>query len=266
MRRARQPYVREFARYRIDLTTMAEEAAIAARLRDVGLVSLDGLTSRSAVLAFAARIMDLARHRDSDSDGLTAIRDTGRHAHREGFAGFGDGELALHTDRSGTPDPPRLVLLVCGKAADQGGECLLTDGKAVHTQLITGDREAAQALAQPRTTYFGDGDGQAAEVFTIHRDHRVSVRLRLDGLARWTPTVEPYVPLLRATAVQHQISLALAPGQGYLLDNERWLHGRRAFVGDRLCWRALGYPRFPMPRGFMPARSPVPRPVFTEAG
>ncbi|MBB4928883.1 hypothetical protein FHR34_007980 [Kitasatospora kifunensis] len=31
--------------------------------------------------------MSITAHRDSDPDGLTVIRDTGRHADRPGFAG-----------------------------------------------------------------------------------------------------------------------------------------------------------------------------------
>ncbi|GAU70589.1 putative taurine dioxygenase [Streptomyces sp. NBRC 110611] len=266
MRRPHQPYADAFAHHRIDLMVPSVEAAIAAQLRDMGLVTLDGLTSRDAVLAFATRIMHLVPHRDSDSDGLTTIRDTRRHPHRAGFAGFGHGELAPHTERSGTPNPPRLMLLVCGQAAVTGGESLLTDGQAVHTDLFLGGQEAGLALAQPRTAFFGAGDGHTTQVFTVHRSQRVSVRLRLDRLARWSPIVQPHLPQLRTAAVSHQITLALAPGQGYLLDNERWLHARRAFTGDRLCWRALGNPRIPMTRGFAPAPEAVPPAMLSEAG
>ena len=266
MHRAPQPYVDAFACHHIDLAAPGAEAMLAAHLRDVGLVTLDGFTSRNAVLAFVNRIMNLVPHRDSELDRLTTIRDTRRHTHRAGFAGFGNGDLDPHTERSGTPDPPRLMLLVCGQAAVTGGESLLTDGQAVHTGLFIGGREAGLALAQPRTAFFGAGDGHATQVFTVHRDQRVSVRLRLDGLARWSPIVQPYLPQLRAAAIRHQIPLPLAPGQGYLLDNERWLHGRRAFTGDRLCWRALGHPRFPMLRGFEPALETVLPPMLSEAG
>jgi hypothetical protein len=266
MRRVHQPYADAFAHHHIDLSAPGVEVMITAQLRDVGLVTLDGLTSRSAVLAFATRIMNLVPHRDSETDGLTAIRDTHRHARRAGFAGFGSGGLDPHTERSGTPHPPRLMLLVSGRAAVRGGTSLLTDGRVVHADLFLGDREAGAALTQPRTAFFGAGDGHATQVFTAHSDQRVSVRLRLDSLARWNPIVQPHLPHLRAAAVRHQIPLALAPGQGYLLDNERWLHARSAFTGDRLCWRALGEPRFPMPRGFAPISEVAAPPMLTEVG
>jgi hypothetical protein len=267
MRRVHQPYADVFLRNRVDLAVPGAEEKIAGRLRDTGLVTVDGLASRIAVLAFATRFMNLVPHRDSDSDGLTTIRDTRRHAHRAGFAGFGNGPLDPHTERSGTPNPPRLMLLVCGQAAETGGECLLTDGQAVHCDVFTGEREAGGALAQPRTAFFGAGDGHATQVFTVHDDLRVSVRLRFDGLARWNPIVQPYLPRLRAAAGRHQVRLDLAPGQGYLLDNERWLHARRAFTGDRLFWRALGEPLFPMLRGFSSAApTSVRTPMLSETG
>ncbi|MEU8804764.1 TauD/TfdA family dioxygenase [Spirillospora sp. NPDC048819] len=227
---------------------------IAQRLRDVGLVVLEGMASRGEVLALASRVMDITAHRDSDPDGLTTIRDTGRHLDRPGFAGFTDKELAPHTERSGIATPPRLMLLVCGRPAGQGGECLLTDARAVHAELVENRREAALALSEPRTTFFGAGDGHAAQVFTAHPAGRVSVRLRLDGLARWSPMVQPHLRDLWEATLQHQLSLRLAAGQGYLLDNTRWLHARQAFTGDRLCWRALGEPKFELPVGFAPTR------------
>ncbi|MFF7092837.1 TauD/TfdA family dioxygenase [Streptomyces rubradiris] len=266
MRRAHEPYADVFVRNRVDLTVLGAEEEIAGRLRETGLVTVDGLASRTAVLAFAVRIMKLVPHRDSDSDGITTIRDTRRHTLRAGFAGFGNGALDPHTERSGTPNPPRLMLLVCGQAAETGGECLLTDGQAVHSDLFTGEREAGSALAQPRTAFFGAGDGHATQVFTVHDDLRVSMRLRFDRLARWNPMVQPYLPHLRAAVARHQVPLDLAPGQGYLLDNERWLHARRAFTGDRVFWRALGQPLFPMPRGFAPAPTSARTPMFSEAG
>ncbi|MFV2178021.1 TauD/TfdA family dioxygenase [Actinomadura sp. LOL_016] len=228
---------------------------IAERLRGVGLVVLDGLTSRAEVLALASQVMDVTAHRDSDADGLTTICDTGRHQGRSGFAGFTNGELAPHTERSGTSVPPRLMLLVCANPAPVGGESLLTDARTVHAELIQHRRDAAAALSTPRTAFFGAGDGHATQVFTAHADHRIAMRLRLDDLARWSPLVQPYVRDLRATAVAHQLALPLAAGQGYLLDNSRWLHARNAFTGRRLCWRALGEPKFPLAPGFAADRT-----------
>ncbi|MFE7317826.1 hypothetical protein ACFU7T_32705 [Streptomyces sp. NPDC057555] len=46
--------------------------------------------------------------------------------------------------------------------------------------------------------------------------------------------------------------MELHAGEGYLLDNYRWLHACTAFLGTRRCYRALGNPRFRLPHGFTP--------------
>ncbi|MCC3771717.1 TauD/TfdA family dioxygenase, partial [Streptomyces sp. UNOC14_S4] len=224
-----------FSAHFVDIQSPRVEEAVRERLRDSGMITLGGFSSRTAVRDFASRIMDIAPHRDSDPDGLTTIRDTRRHTHLAGYGGFGNGELAPHTERSGVPEPPRLMLLVCGTPAYVGGECLLTDGRAVYTDLAARRRDAILALSKPRTAFFGGGDGHPTQVLTEHPDGRVSVRLRLDGLARFSPIVQSYLPDLRSALTTYQIRLPLAVGQGYLLDNERWLHARAAFTGPRLC-------------------------------
>jgi hypothetical protein len=110
-----------------DLTSADAEARVAERLRDTGLIIFDGLAGRRSVLAFATRIMAVTPHRDSDSDGLTTIRDIPGTCGRAGYAGFGREELLAHTEGSSLPDPPRLLLLACQRPADQGGECLLAE-------------------------------------------------------------------------------------------------------------------------------------------
>ncbi|MGW5868357.1 TauD/TfdA family dioxygenase [Streptomyces sp. NPDC055239] len=246
-----------FARHLVDVASPDAQDKIAGQLRERGLVTVTGLASRTAVLSFASRIMEIIPHRDSESDGLTTIRNTDQLAARPGFAGFGSGELAPHTERSGIPVPPRLMLLVCRQKATAGGESLLADGREVHTEIFQHSYEAGVALSTPRTAYFGAGDGHLAEIFTNHPEGDVSIRLRLDRLAQFNPTVQPYVSRLRSVICRHQLRLPLTAGQGYLLDNRRWLHARTAFTGDRVCWRALGEPHFSVPHGFTPKAQPI---------
>ncbi|MEU9113258.1 TauD/TfdA family dioxygenase [Streptomyces sp. NPDC048483] len=226
--------------------------AVEEQISEVGLVTFDGLDSRDAVLDIATRYLNISTHRDSDPDGLTVIRDTGRHTHRAGFGGLGRGELAPHTDRSSLPAPPRLMLFVCARPAEQGGICLLTDGQAVHSDLQANQPDALATLIEQRAAFFGRADGVFAPVFDHLPGGRLSIRLRQDDLVRWHPFTRAYVPHLRTAAVRHQQPLELDAGEGYLLDNHRWLHARTAFLGPRRCYRALGNPRFRLPRGFAP--------------
>lgn len=221
-----------------------ETAAIHDALHNTGLVTLELLPTRQDVFDAASRIMHVTPHEAGEPDGLTAIRDTGQHTGREGFAGLGSGEVLPHTERSSLPVPPRLMMLVCVRPATTGGVCLLADGHAVYDDLADNHPEALAALSEPRSAFFGGGDGHLGAVFT-HRPGtlRPEVRLRWDGLARFSPLLQPYLPVLRAVIARHQRVLTLGAGQGYVLDNTRWLHARTAFTGPRLCYRALGEPK-----------------------
>ncbi|ANP48343.1 hypothetical protein J2Z21_009820 [Streptomyces griseochromogenes] len=256
---------RFFADHYVNLRAPHASDAIAAQLRDTGLVTLNGLTTRQAVLVSASQPMEITPHPHGAPDGLTLIHDTGGHAHCTGFAGLGNGELLAHTERSGTPKPPRLILLVCLQPASTGGETILTDGLDIHARLASQNRAAAIAFSQPRTAYFGTGTGHASQVFTVEADGRISIRLRQDGLARWSPFVQPYLPALRTAIAASQHRLTLQVGQGYLLDNHRWLHARTRFTGDRRLLRALGAPHVVLPNGFTPCPTASVLPMTSGA-
>ncbi|MCA1218566.1 TauD/TfdA family dioxygenase [Streptomyces sp. 8L] len=257
-----------FADHYVDVRSPHARGVIATQLRRTGLVTLDGLVNRQHVLGVASRLMTITPHPHAAHDRLTLIHDTGSHAHRAGFAGLGSGELRAHTEGSSTLTPPRLMLLVCLQPAPAGGETLLADGRAVHWSLTRESRDAVIALYQPRTVYFGAGTGHATRVFTPEVDGRVSIRLRQDGLARWSPIVQPCLPALRQAIAINQQRLTLQAGQGYLLDNHRWLHARTRFTGDRRLLRALGTPLFRLPDGFAPhpAAAALPRPSEPASG
>ncbi|MGW6455494.1 TauD/TfdA family dioxygenase [Streptomyces sp. NPDC055078] len=239
-----------FTAHRVDVHAPEAEPEIARRLRTHGLVTVEGLFTRRDVLALATRLMHLSPHPDSDPDGLTAIQHTQRHAGRLGYAGLGQGELAAHTERAQTPRPPRLMILACEWKAVTGGESLLIDGREALRDLALRCPEAVEKLSKPRSVYFGTGAGHPSSVFTPHPGGRVSIRLRRDGLARWSPLVQPYLEQLEAALLARQQRLDLSSGQAYILDNHRWLHARTEFSGRRRFLRALGEPRFEMPVGF----------------
>lgn len=219
-------------------------------LRSRGLATVEGLDTRAEVLAFAQQVMTLAPHPDSDPDALTTIRDRGAAPRRPGLAGLGTGELLAHTERSSLPRPPRLMLLVCQRPAASGGEVLLTDGRALHALLLERAPRALEMMALPGTAFYGDGGGHPSQIFTRHRGERVSIRLRQDTLAAFSPLLTPHLPHLRLGIEALQQRITLDAGQGYLIDNSRWLHARIGFRGDRVCLRALGDPRTPIPPGF----------------
>ncbi|MFF2119291.1 TauD/TfdA family dioxygenase [Kitasatospora sp. NPDC058184] len=214
-----------------------------ALLREHGMLRLARLGGRDDVLLAAGRVMSsLWKHRDADPDGLTVIRDTGRHDGRPGFAGLGRGALALHTECAQHPDPPRLLLLACARAGAVGGESLLVDGQAVLAELAAYRPAVIEVLSTERSAYFGGSNGLFAPVLQQLPGSRWRLRLRQDDLARFSPDAEAHLPALRQAIDRNTRRLRLTPGQGVVLDNHRLLHGRTAFTGERLILRALGEP------------------------
>ncbi|MBK3583649.1 TauD/TfdA family dioxygenase [Streptomyces sp. MBT57] len=222
---------------------------IPAQLREHGIVTIGQLGSREAVRGYADRVMTLWKHPDSDADLLTTIRESGHKAWRAGQAGFGRGELAPHTERSSIPRPPRLMMLVCLRRADAGGEVVLTDGQAVHEHLTRTAPEALEHMSRPGTAFYGNGGGHASQIFTPLAGRAV-LRFRRDQLVQFSPLIQRFLPHLDEAIAAHQRVFLLEPGQGYIVDNHRYLHARAAFNGPRECVRALGEPRFPMLPGF----------------
>lgn len=180
-------------------------------------------------------------HPDGGPDCVTVIED--RAARRAALAGFTRSSLSPHTDRSGTADPPDVLLTVCGREPTSGGESILVDGRAVYLDLAANDPVALRALSAPRSALFGGADGHLSSVFAESADGVVSVRFRFDALVRFGPAAAQHIPALRASIERHACTVALSIGTGYVLDNRRWLHGRRAYEGHRLVYRVTARAR-----------------------
>lgn len=226
-------------------------ADVLSDLRRVGLALIDGLPGSAALVDLARSLGIVVPHRDSGPDGVTLIEDQG--AQSAGMTGFTRAELLPHTDRSGVERPPILLLTVCGREPDVGGESLIVDGRAVFEDLAQSAPDALAALSEPRSALFGGAGGYLGAIFAIDPCGLVSIRLRLDSLARFAPVAAPHISFLRAAVERHTTVLPLRAGFGYVLNNRRWLHGRRGFEGPRLIYRVTADP-WPgtVPAGFRP--------------
>ncbi|MGW5384154.1 TauD/TfdA family dioxygenase [Nocardia sp. NPDC003963] len=234
-------------------------ASVAAGLVSDGIARFDRVSSRAQFVTLAASLGRLVSHRDSDSDGITTLQNRGGIARRMGFGGFGAGALAPHTDRSGVIDPPVLLLVVCERRAASGGECIAIDGQRVYTDLAATAPEAVEVLSQPRTALFGGAAGYLGSVFEHASGGRVRVRYRRDGLAQYSPQVTRWLPQLEEVIDRHTVRFSLDPGEGYVLHNHWWLHGRSAFTGDRVMYRLNlnPHPEFGILSGFSSDAVPV---------
>jgi alpha-ketoglutarate-dependent taurine dioxygenase len=244
--------------YRVSSRDENTATGLVSALAEHGLVLLDGVVGADDLLRLAHSIATIVPHRDSDPAGLTTIADVGGHV-RSGFAGFSACALNPHTDRSGIATPPVLLMMSCGQPASSGGECVVIDGKAVYDNLAESDPKVLKALSAPRSVLFGGAAGHLGSIFTRIGD-RITVRLRLDELAQFSPEIAHRLPVLKATIDRHVNMFRLNVGQGYILDNYRWLHGRRAFSGQRVMYRVNGnpLPHLGITHGFEPARALTP--------
>ncbi|WP_309112798.1 TauD/TfdA family dioxygenase [Saccharothrix sp.] len=64
----------------------------------------------------------------------------------------------------------------------------------------------------------------------------------MDVIPTRKTAADAHLVTLRAAIDQHVTDLDLSAGQGYILDNHRWLHGRRAFTGHRVVHRVNANP------------------------
>jgi alpha-ketoglutarate-dependent taurine dioxygenase len=229
-----------FQAYYADIHDPGWQSRIAAQLRDRGLVTFSGITGHEALVAVARRLMTVRPHRDAGPDGVTVI--TGGQAQGSGYAAFTDAELIPHTDGSSVPDPPGLLLLTCQQPADQGGRTRVADGARIISTLAEQYPAALRALSAPQAAFFGAAGGYLGAVAAPAGPERTCIRLRLDDLAWFSVGTTDAIPLLRTVIARRMQTFRLGAGDGVLLSNTRWLHGRDPYSGRRTLLRVLGDP------------------------
>jgi alpha-ketoglutarate-dependent taurine dioxygenase len=242
-----------FQAYQADIYAPGWQPRIVAQLRDRGLVTLSGITSRDGLADVARRLMTIRPHRDAGPDGITVITST--QVQGPGYAAFTDAELFPHTDGSSVADSPGLLLLTCQQPAGEGGATLLADGACVISTLAKEYPAALRALSAPRAAVFGTAGGYLGAILEPAGPGRTRIRLRLDELAWFSADAAGAVSLLRTVIARHVLTVRLHAGEGVLLSNTRWLHGRDRYSGRRTMLRVLGdslpgtgiVPGFPSP-------------------
>lgn len=243
-----------FASHLVDVRAPGSAFRLALALRTHGVATFGGVTSRHEVRRIALSLLAIAAHRDAEPDGLTAIALREALSQTPGCAGFGAGELRPHTESTALVIPPAALMLVCAQPAYIGGETLLVDGGRLYDSLSRKNPALLESLSAPRSAQFGGSAGHLGTVFCRVKDGRVAVRFRDDPLVCYRGDITRKLPMLRSAIAEHTITLRLEAGQGLLLSNTRWLHGRTAYTGPRLMYRILGnpVPPFDIPVGFRP--------------
>lgn len=214
------------------VVAMHEPIDIVKALNRDGLVQFEGLANPHDLVSLAQSIATIVPHRDSGPTGVTTISDRGDSTIRSGFIGFSASALQPHTDGSGVPHPPALLLTSCGVLVR----------KTALSPFRRGSRTRRLDLQTNRPR---PGGGPPS----TRRCGRLLPRGRTSAA------------LLREVIARHAHSVRLEQGQGYLLHNHRWLHGRHAFKGRRVMYRVLAnpLPHFAIASGFRPTCLAEPR-------
>ncbi|HEY6314939.1 MAG TPA: hypothetical protein VIY52_29630 [Streptosporangiaceae bacterium] len=121
-------------------------------------------------------------------------------------------------------------------------------------------------MSAPSAAFFGTAGGYLGPVFAPADPGRASIRLRLDDLAWFSADATAAIPPLRAAIGEQLHTFRLRAGEGLVLSNTRWLHGRDRYISRRVMLRILGDPlpgtgimlEFPSPAampGARPARA-----------
>ncbi len=159
--------------------------------------------------------------------------------------GYTDAPVHLHTDQPFLDHPPRYQMLECIRSADEGGENLLADARAVFRYLELDDPEAAELLASvpvrfhrrqreferivdvPLIARTGDDDFMVRSSYFTLAPHR----LPFERMRAFYRAHDRFVRMLRDPAVHDRV--ALQPGDWLVYDNHRTLHARTGFRGPR---------------------------------
>ena len=209
-------------------------------LQEQGLAILNGVTSEALATDVAETLGTIIPHRDSESSGMTRIKFDGSRAGNAGQQGFSGQALFPHTDRSCLENPPHLILLVCARQSEEGGVTTVVDGPELMDALRCDFPDLLEEMCSPGAACFDDGEYRyKGPLFENALDGSTCIRWRNDRLAYFSAPLADKLKELYSVILTMTRRFELQPGQAYIVNNRRWLHGRDAFKGDREMWRYM---------------------------
>ncbi|GAA2190070.1 TauD/TfdA family dioxygenase [Micromonospora lupini] len=206
-----------------------------ATLARDGVVLIQG-ASVAEVGALLDRWTVPVEHPHQVAEGMTVIAPRYRAGDGDNEAGFTELPLLPHTDRSLHAQPPSVLATLMLAPARAGGSATLVDGSRVLT--LVRHRAEDATIAELRLRAAAGRSGPPLVEFTPgharirYRDDRVAGPYSANGRT-------DLVAEFRRLIVETTRSLHLGSGDGYLVHNHRFMHGRTAFTGGRSIVRFL---------------------------
>ena len=219
-----------------------EPLALRERLGQSGLVFFEDI-AEARLAATLSELGSVCAHPDADEQGTTTLqisRGRGAGPVQDGKLGLTPGALFPHTDRSVMDAPPAILAFWCVSPARNGGLSTFVDGRRIYERLRRDRPDAIAILETPGHFLFRYGDTFCSHsVFEPVPGGRRRLRFRRDNFFYATPSAWRHLERLLALIEENTIQLLLGAGQGYVVQNSRWLHGRTRFLGSRTCKRLL---------------------------
>lgn len=214
---------------------------IKKNLEKNGLCIINDLNTINDFKNVSVSLGDVYNHRDSLSSGITKIAHTDSGNAGRGFSGFTNGSLEFHTDRSCLEKPPTLMMLYAERNSHIGGYSRLVDGKHLIESLNKrDDYSTLDFLASPGHAIYSDAELTYKGSLLYKRDNgKYGLRFRCDGNGYYSyQDFEKVKKVIEACRdIEH--SFILPELHALVIDNERWLHGRTSFEGERSMLRLL---------------------------
>jgi alpha-ketoglutarate-dependent taurine dioxygenase len=230
-----------FEQYYLDFDLASSKAKLIERLNKEGLVTFDGIESSNQLLSISNELGKIFMHRDSDANGITHVVNKKTYNQKAGYQGLTSHSLKLHTDRSSIANPPEILVFYCKRQAEQGGESILMDGKVLYDTLKNEYPAILEEISKPNAILYGsDGNYFSGSIFDeLSSNNNIRMRFRYDSLGFYTSSIISKLPVFLELIDRHSFSFTLKENQGYIIRNDRWLHGRNEFIGEREMYRIL---------------------------
>jgi hypothetical protein len=199
-------------------------------LKEFGLIVTRGVLIAEMKQEFDSRATPFV-HPDADPDGITTITPGA-----EDRGGFSRERLAPHTDRAMVEFPPSVLGLVMEQQGTEGGGAFFVDSLELVTALLSAGLTPSDIRDIRIQPY---GTEPAVKMFEPVLLNRWVVRYRDDRVARPVSDSPEVIDQLLRSLEALAMHLPLVAGDGYVLNNRQWMHGRTKFQGPRRAGRLL---------------------------
>lgn len=220
-----------------------------------GFVRLQMHDSSKATLRAVAGLFGASqKHVRNVKDGMTEVVGTS-HTKNHGGQVVSQIEFFPHTDghylngvmrqKSGSllrVGAPPLILLQCLQPAEEGGASLLVDGKKILERVVRDDQNLLKPLfARDQTAVLrGDHLVMDSPVFKQLSRQRYSIRFSYDRDFLCNPALRASFDRFNKKYIlnhDYGCRFSLRENEICIIDNQRMLHGRTAFTGERILRR-----------------------------